>query len=181
MTNNELNHLNDPDINYIEIVEKLNNKKLPTKNYARKHYSSDRKSFIKSLRQAGMSYRDISKSTGVSVGTCHRYCSESSVLTDGELELSERLIGQLRAKFNLISHKVLDSITDDDLEKASLRDKSVSAGIFADKVSKLSESKDLSHERQIQRVFDVRAKSQTIDDESEAIRAEINKLREALG
>ena len=181
MTTNTPNYLNDPEINYALIAEKLNTNNKPKKNYAKKHYTKERKSFIKSLRQAGMSYRDIHKATGISLGTCHRYCNEESVLTNGELELSEKLIGQLRAKFNLFSHKVLDSITDEDLEKASLRDKSVSAGIFADKVSKLSESKDLSHERQMQRVLDVRAKSQILDDESATIRAEINRLKEQLG
>jgi IS30 family transposase len=88
----------------------------------------EEKQKIAALAATGKSQRAIGRATGRDNKTIAKVLKESAVIAAKE-KIEERLAD----KFELLTEAILDSVSEDDLLKASLQQKSISAATMLDK------------------------------------------------
>lgn len=86
------------------------------------------KQTIATLAAAGKSQRAIGRATGRDNKTIAKVLKEPGVIVD-KAKIEERLAN----KFESLAESILDSVSEDDLLKASLQQKSISAATMVDK------------------------------------------------
>ncbi|WP_136526824.1 helix-turn-helix domain-containing protein [Geomonas ferrireducens] len=92
------------------------------------HLDTIEKQEIAALAATGKSQRAIAKATGRAPKTIARVLKEPDVL-DARAKIEDRLAN----RFEQLAVAVLDSVSEEDLAKASLQQKAISAATFTDK------------------------------------------------
>lgn len=93
-----------------------------------KKISKETQSTIALLKANGASPTKISKQTGIHHATVKKVLAEPAII-DQVADMEQ----ELAATFQELAMRTLKSISESDLERASLQQKAVSAGIFLDK------------------------------------------------
>ena len=116
----------------------------------RKKYTDDHKMIVMTLYAQGKSYREIMEITKVaSKSTIHNWIHELADYETrfqemGHKELIERAKEQLSGKQYLLANRIIASVTDEDLTKASLLQKTTAHCQLVDK-ARLMENKSTSN------------------------------------
>lgn len=108
-----------------------------------RRYPQELKEVALGLRASGYSYDNIAKVLRVGVGTVHSWCNEIGGKSNrGASRVSEAVKRQMRNKFLVTANTIMSSITDEDIAKASLRDKAISSGVMVDKYRVMEDTRD---------------------------------------
>lgn len=133
-------NISTPDEKTIVINIPAHNVKTHTR-----EYPETTKLTARAMRSAGMTYPDIANTLSIGLGTAHEWCKQitdndaQSICNDldvGEVgldELSERIKTQLKGKCYSNANHFLSKISDEDVKKASLLQKTTAACQMIDK------------------------------------------------
>lgn len=124
------------------------------------------KTKIAALSATGMSFRKIAGQVGVSDKTVANVLKEPAVAADVQ-EFEKRFA----RKLDDTAEKILDRISDTDIERAGLRDKCVSIGVLTDK-SRLVKGKSTSNQSILFSIVEAACRSRAEEgrlDESRAV------------
>lgn len=104
----------------------------PIKPISGKGYNDAMKAYAIALRSMGNSYGQIAEHLKVGKATVYDWINTLDA-PQPLIEVSERIKKQLAAKQYMLSNGILSSISDEDIEKASLMQKVTSSSILIDK------------------------------------------------
>lgn len=154
------------------------------KSRARVVHPNEYKALASALRASGMSYRKIGFVLGVSNSTVHDWVNRSTitgVAADRCKELADNVKSNLANKQYLLSNSILSAISDEDIARASLKDKVISSSIMIDKARLIDGESTENQSLYIRKSVEINSK---ITIEKEAIKKldeEIALLESEIG
>lgn len=138
----------------------------PNKKFGNRH-PEELKAVAVALRAAGMPYEKISFVLKVGVGTVHSWVNSPEMLGGRYSQLAEKVKSQLSNRQYLLSSSILSNISDEDMKKASLKDKVLSSSILIDKARLIDGEHTENHLVYVKRAAEIKS---NLDKDNERLK-----------
>ena len=159
-----------------QVQEKFND---PHKKYGNRH-PEELKAVAVALRSSGMPYEKIAFVLKVGSGSVRAWVNSSSRLGGRYHELAETVKSHLADKQYLLSNTILGSVSDADIERASLKDKVLSSSILIDKARLIEGQSTENQSVYIKKSVEIRSSIQDDKERLKSIDAKIALLEQEL-
>ena len=160
-----------------QVQEKF--KEDPNAKYGNRH-PEELKAVAIALRSSGMPYEKIAFVLKVGSGSVHAWVNSSSRLGGRYHELAETVKNHLADKQYLLSNTILGSVSDADIERASLKDKILSSSILIDKARLIDGESTENQAVYIKKSVEIRSSIQDDKERLKSIDAKIALLEAEL-